>query len=539
MDLARYVFRPEPSSEELVVFVGDLIWPPNVEGIRWFLSEVWPILSRLRREARVEILGRGEGPLRALARRGPQGLSFLGEGADTRPLWRRAAVAIVPLLTGGGTRLKILEAAACGVPVVATPVGAEGLDFEDGPEIAVASGAPEFAAAIARPLPNPAQGASRPSPRAGAWRASTAGRRSGGGSAKCSGSGRPGMTALAAGLAGIALLLVVWSYLAYPALIARLSRRGQAAAPDHGAMPRSLEVVLSAADEEAVIGERVRNLVGQEIAVPFRISIGCDGCRDRTVEEARQVLGPFGRLVEFPERRGKAAVVNDLVRESDADVIVFTDANTRFDAGAVQRLAEVFRDPDVGAACGRLILEAGSARASAETAFWDRETRTKERRGASGFASAPTARSMPHGAWIEPLPRVRRWTTSHPRSDRAEGKRVVFAGEAVAREGRRGRRGRDLAALPDRRGRRTVLRQETWPSTPPARSPLARLLSRKAPVGSRRSRPRGPRRPLSATRGCVRPSGLLAAAALLPLLALAGPRPPRLPGFPAGSIISA
>src|SRR5439155_27379068 len=70
-------------------------------------------------------------------------------------LWRRAAVAIVPLLTGGGTRLKILEAAACGVPVVATPVGAEGLDFADGDEIAVASGAPEFAAAIARLLTEP------------------------------------------------------------------------------------------------------------------------------------------------------------------------------------------------------------------------------------------------------------------------------------------------------------------------------------------------------------------------------------------------
>ena len=155
VDLTRYVFRPEPSSEELVFYVGDLTWPPNLEGIRWFLSEVWPILSGQRPRARVEVLGRGEGPLRALARHGPPGLSFLGEGADTRPLWRRAAVAIVPLLTGGGTRLKILEAAACGVPVVATPVGAEGLDFAAGREIAVASEAPDFAAAIARLLAEP------------------------------------------------------------------------------------------------------------------------------------------------------------------------------------------------------------------------------------------------------------------------------------------------------------------------------------------------------------------------------------------------
>ena len=155
VDLTRYVFRAEPSSEEMVFFVGDLTWPPNVEGIRWFCAEVWPILSRLRASARVEVLGRGEGSLRGLARHGPPGLSFLGEGADTRPLWRRAAVAIVPLLAAGGTRLKILEAAASGVPVVATPVGAEGLDFAAGREIELASGAPEFAAAVARLLAEP------------------------------------------------------------------------------------------------------------------------------------------------------------------------------------------------------------------------------------------------------------------------------------------------------------------------------------------------------------------------------------------------
>jgi len=155
VDLARYVFRPEPSPEELVFFVGDLTWPPNLEGIRWFHAEVWPILAGLRPSAKVEILGRGHGSLRGLSRRGPPGLSYLGEGADTRPLWSRAAVAIVPLLTGGGTRLKILEAAACGVPVVATPVGAEGLDFAEGSEIRLAARPREFAEAVAALLADP------------------------------------------------------------------------------------------------------------------------------------------------------------------------------------------------------------------------------------------------------------------------------------------------------------------------------------------------------------------------------------------------
>jgi cellulose synthase/poly-beta-1,6-N-acetylglucosamine synthase-like glycosyltransferase len=345
------------------------------------------------------------------------------------------------------------------------------------------------------------------------------------------------VTALAAGLAGLALLLLVWSYLAYPALIARLSRRGKAAAGGHGAMPRSLEVVLSAADEESVIGERVRNLLAQETAAPMRISLGCDGCRDRTAEEARQVLGPSGRVVEFPERRGKAAVLNDLIRESAADVVVFTDANTRFEPGAVERLSEAFGDPDVGAVCGRLILEGESSGASAEAAFWDRETRTKEAEGRLGVClGANGAIYAARRAWIEPLPAGSAMDDFLiPARIARRGKSVVFAGDAVAREGTEG----DAAAEVSRRfrigvGAGQVLRQDAWLfnlrrhgllslvflSRKAARwiAPVLVLAAAAAALGEARLRPAG--------------AVLLAAAVLLPLLALARPRLPRLPGFP-------
>jgi len=159
VDLGRYVFRAEPSSEEMIFFVGDLTWPPNADGIRWFCAEVWPVLRQLRPPARVEILGRGGRA--SLGRQAVAGFSFLGEGDDTRPYWARAAVAVVPLLAGGGTRLKILEAAACGVPVVSTPVGAEGLDFAGGSEILIAQGAEEFARAVAKLLADPDAGRSQ------------------------------------------------------------------------------------------------------------------------------------------------------------------------------------------------------------------------------------------------------------------------------------------------------------------------------------------------------------------------------------------
>jgi polysaccharide biosynthesis protein PslH len=153
VDLTRYAFRREPPAQELAFFVGDLSWPPNADGVRWFADQVWPRVQRLRPAARVEILGRSAPP--DLERLVSPGFTLAGEGADTRPFWERAAVAIVPILAGGGTRLKILEAAACGVPVVSTSVGAEGLELEPETEILLREDAGGFAAAVAGLLADP------------------------------------------------------------------------------------------------------------------------------------------------------------------------------------------------------------------------------------------------------------------------------------------------------------------------------------------------------------------------------------------------
>lgn len=153
VDLDRYAFRPEPSPEPLLFFVGDLSWPPNAEGVRWFLRHVWPRVRQQAPEAAVEVLGRE--PPRDLLAGQCEGFRMLGEGVDTRPHWRRAAIAIVPLLAGGGTRLKILEAAASGVPVVSTSIGAEGLDLQAGSEIVIRDDPREFASEISRLLSDP------------------------------------------------------------------------------------------------------------------------------------------------------------------------------------------------------------------------------------------------------------------------------------------------------------------------------------------------------------------------------------------------
>ena len=275
------------------------------------------------------------------------------------------------------------------------------------------------------------------------------------------------MTALTAGLATLSLALFVWSYAVYPLWILRLSaRRGTPARDADPARCGPVEVILAAADEESVIGARVQNLLAQ--AGVERISIGCDGCGDATAARAREAAGDGPvRVVEFGERRGKAAVVNDLVRESTADVLVFTDANTRFEPGAAAALARACETPGVGAACGRLIFERGDrARETPESDFWDRETRLKEAEGRLGIClGANGAIYAIRRELATPLPED---TTSMddfliPVRVARAGAKIVFAGDAVAREDAARHVGAEVA----RRfrigiGAAQVLRRERW-----------------------------------------------------------------------------
>jgi cellulose synthase/poly-beta-1,6-N-acetylglucosamine synthase-like glycosyltransferase len=242
----------------------------------------------------------------------------------------------------------------------------------------------------------------------------------------------------------------------------------EAAAASGSGSTASVEVLLSAADEETVIAARVRDLLAQ--AGVSRIAIGCDGSRDGTAARAREAAGPESvrvRIVEFRDRRGKASVLNDLIRESTADLLVFTDANTRFDPGAVAALAGACAAPRVGAACGRLVFErAAGARETPESDFWDRETRLKEAEGRLGVClGANGAIYAVRRVLAAPLPPD---TTSMddfliPVRVARQGWRIVFAGEAVAREDA----ARDVAAEASRRfrigvGAGQVLRREGW-----------------------------------------------------------------------------
>jgi len=137
--------EPEPSS---MVFCGLMNYSPNDEGMTWFLDRVFPLIQREVPQATITVVG--SGPSRALLKRASDRVTITGYVTDVRPHVARGQVYVVPLLVGGGTRLKALEAMAMKKPIVTTGVGCEGIDLRQ-EESALFADAPEaFAAAVVR-----------------------------------------------------------------------------------------------------------------------------------------------------------------------------------------------------------------------------------------------------------------------------------------------------------------------------------------------------------------------------------------------------
>ncbi len=115
-------------SDPTAIFVGTLNYAPNVEGLRWFNTKIAPMILRQYPKFRLLVVGRS--PTRATVRELAR-YPFTELHVDLRDisqLYRQATLSVVPLLAGGGTRIKILEAAAYGLPTISTSIGAEGLE---------------------------------------------------------------------------------------------------------------------------------------------------------------------------------------------------------------------------------------------------------------------------------------------------------------------------------------------------------------------------------------------------------------------------
>jgi polysaccharide biosynthesis protein PslH len=147
-------FQPMPEADvaaDTVAFVGAMSFPPNVAAVRWFASRVLPLIHAARPDVRFVVAGRDPAPS-VLALAANSAITVTGAVADVRPYLARAAVVLAPMVSGSGIKNKVLEALAMGRPVVATPLGAEGVAAETGRDLLIADGPEAFAKAVIRLL---------------------------------------------------------------------------------------------------------------------------------------------------------------------------------------------------------------------------------------------------------------------------------------------------------------------------------------------------------------------------------------------------
>ncbi len=150
-------FRPDALKQKpnTLVFTGSMDWMPNDSGIQWFVREILPAIQKRIPDVRLAVVGRR--PSKAvldLPAHNPA-VTVTGAVPDIRPYVNESAVYVVPLLVGGGTRIKIFEALAMGKAVVSTTIGAEGLPVTNGTHLELADSVEDFANATVQLLQDP------------------------------------------------------------------------------------------------------------------------------------------------------------------------------------------------------------------------------------------------------------------------------------------------------------------------------------------------------------------------------------------------
>ena len=154
VDIGYHAATDEAKTKTRIVFVGSMDYHANIEAAISFAKNVWPAVHQVRPEMSFTIVGRNP-PSSVRQLTTVAGVEVTGSVEDVRPYYREAMMAVVPLNVGGGSRLKILEAMAAGVPVVSTVLGAEGLQVKHRENILISNSDGELASTIINLMTEP------------------------------------------------------------------------------------------------------------------------------------------------------------------------------------------------------------------------------------------------------------------------------------------------------------------------------------------------------------------------------------------------
>ncbi len=178
----------------------------------------------------------------------------------------------------------------------------------------------------------------------------------------------------------LSAFLIFHTYIGYPFVLVVLSVfSAKLRVYDENYLP-TVSMIFAAYNEDSIIEEKLENCKALDYpAEKLEILIGSDGCTDRTNEIARKNINDRIQLKAFTQRRGKAAVLNDLAGAAHGDILVFSDANSMYKGDAIRRLVGFFADKKVGGVCGRLVLfsHGGKLEADGERLYWDYENYLK------------------------------------------------------------------------------------------------------------------------------------------------------------------
>lgn len=187
-----------------------------------------------------------------------------------------------------------------------------------------------------------------------------------------------------------ALFLIILSYLIYPLIVFVLSKIHGRTELKEDLQP-DVSILISAYNEESIIEKTLRNIFNSDYGrEKIEIIIGSDKSEDGTNDILQKLTEEFNNIKFFPfeVRRGKSAVLNDLVEKSSNSILVFTDANTYIYPDAIRKLVRHYTDKNIGGVCGRLVLVDKLKNRSSgyeEKNYWDLESRLKKLEGDSGI----------------------------------------------------------------------------------------------------------------------------------------------------------
>jgi cellulose synthase/poly-beta-1,6-N-acetylglucosamine synthase-like glycosyltransferase len=233
-----------------------------------------------------------------------------------------------------------------------------------------------------------------------------------------------------------ALGALAWTHVGYPAAMGVLARvRPRPVDRDDDATP-SVALVVSAHDEEDVIGRRVDNLLALDYpSEKLEIVVASDGSTDRTEAIVEEIAArePRVRLLRCP-REGKVAAQHRSVRETASDVLAFTDANTEWKPDALRKLVRNLADGEVGYVCGQLRLESPDG-ANLEGLYWRYEVWVREQESTASSITAGNGAiyAVRRDAYVEDDPKFGH-DFGFPYLMEQNGLRAVYDPEAVAVE---------------------------------------------------------------------------------------------------------